>query len=265
MTNLLSFLKRSFILEIKKTIAYPTSFWLIVITFPLYSLIQIVFLESIYSHTGNFAGYTKYEGYILFGTFTMVQTLGYLFFHLRLADLKTLINGGGQESFDVTLIKPIDAQIYATLGRFNFGNIAPCLVAFFVMLYGLSHETHLISLFGIFSYILILIMGTIIFYITFLFFQVLLFWFPDLQVTESIWESFQEFGQYPAGLYQGFGGIILNLVIPITLMASIPVDFILGRGSVYFLFIYIAIILILSLLSRLFWSTAIKKYSSFSS
>jgi ABC-type uncharacterized transport system permease subunit len=93
MSNVITYLKRVFVMELKKTIAYPASFWMVVLTIPLYSIIQIVFLETIYSNTSNFAGYTKYEGYILFGTFSIVQTIGHLFFHLRLADLKGLIRG----------------------------------------------------------------------------------------------------------------------------------------------------------------------------
>lgn len=265
MSSLLRYLKRTWNLEIKKTIAYPASFWLVVITIPLYSVIQIVFLETIYSQTNNFAGYTKYEGYILFGTFTIVQTIGHFFFYNRLSELKGLIRGGAQESFDTALTKPIDAQIFATIGRFNFGNIAPFIISIFIVLYGLRHETHLLSSLDILSYVLVIIMGVSFFYLSLLFMSTFLFWIPELQMTEALWESFMSFGEYPSNLYHGAVGVIFNLVIPITLMASIPVEFLLGRKPPYMLFTYLAIIILLFLLTRQFWNVAIKKYSSFSS
>lgn len=265
MNNILTYLKRVFILELKRTIAYPTSFWIVVFTIPLYSLIQIVFLETIYSQTNNFIGYSKYEGYVLFGTFTIVQTIGHMFLYNRLSELKGLIRGGAQESFDSALTKPIDAQIFTTIGKFNFGNIAPFFVAVFIVLYGLWHEPHLLSILSIFSYILVVIMGIIIFYLSFLFISTFLFWFPELQMTEALWESFLAFGQYPSGLYHGIAGVIFNLVIPITLMASIPVEFLLGKKPPQMFLLYAAMIMVLFLLTRLFWNVATKRYSSFSS
>lgn len=265
MRQLLPYAKRIVILEVKKTIIYPASFWLVAFTIPLYSVIQIVFLETIYSHTTNFAGYTKYEGYMLFGTFTMVQTLGYLFFYNRLAEMKGLIRGDSQESFDMILIKPIDAQILATLGRINFGNIAPFFIAIFVVLYGLIHEPQLLTVLNVIAYLVLVVLGTVIFYLTFLCLSILLFWFPDLQMTEALWDAFYAFGQYPSQLYKGLAGVVLNIIIPITLMASIPIDFLLGRKQLSEIFFYIIIVAILFLLSRIFWNIALKKYSSFSS
>lgn len=265
MNNIFTYLKKTLILELKKTIAYPASFWIVVMTIPLYSVIQIVFLETIYSHTSNFAGYTKYEGYILFGTFTLVQTIGHLFFYNRLAEIKGLIRGGEQESFDTALTKPIDAQIFTTIGRFSFGNIAPFLIVVLIVFYGLYHEHHLLNVLDISSYILVIFMGVMIFYLSLLFVSTFLFWIPELQMTEALWESFMSFGQYPSNLYHGALSVIFNLVIPITLMASVPVEFLFGREPLFMLFIYIAIVILLFLLTRLFWKVAIKKYSSFSS
>ncbi len=265
MKTILIYLRRTLLLELKKTIAYPASFWMVVITIPLYSLIQIAFLETIYSQTSNFIGYSKYEAYILFGTFTLVQAIGHLFLYNRLSDMKDLIRGGGQESFDTALTKPIDTQIYTTIGRFNFGNIAPFIVAIFIIVYGFWHEPHLVTIFDFVSYCLIILMGVLFFYLSLLFISTFLFWNPELQVTEALWEEFLSFGKYPSNLYGGMAGAIFNLIIPITLMASIPVEFLLERKPFYMLIVYFGITILLFLFTRLFWNVAIKKYSSFSS
>lgn len=265
MKNLFRYYKRSFILEVKKTIIYPFSFWIIALIWPLYSVVQIIFLESIYSQTNNFAGYTKYEAYILFGTFTMVQALGHLLFYRRLAEFAYLIKGDSQESFDIALTKPIDAQVFTTSGRFNFGNIVPALTGLAVVVYGLSHQSQLIGITNIFLYIAMIPLGIFMYYIIYSIISIFLFWYPEMQMTENLFFSFQEFGQYPSGLYQGGAGIILNIVIPITLMASVPVDFLLGKLPFYKILIYYAIVAILFLLTRLFWNFSIKRYSSSSS
>ena len=165
MNNLLRYYKRSFILEVKKTIIYPFSFWIIALIWPVYSLFQIIFLETIYSQTNSFVGYSKYEAYVLFGTFTFVQTLGHLFFYRRLTEFAGLIRGNARESFDIALTKPIDAQIFTTTGRFNFGNITAALVGLVVVFYGLSHESHDLDIINFITYSAMIPLGILIYYI----------------------------------------------------------------------------------------------------
>lgn len=264
-TNIYNYFKASYKMDIKKTIAYPTSFWLIVIMIPFYSVIQIVFVEAIYQRTNNFLGYSHYEAYILFGTFRIVQSTGYFFFSIKLQELKHLLRGGGNDNFDNVLMRPIDSQLYATLGKLNLGNISPMIVGVFIVMYGIIQESVTLSPIGILGYILLIVMGTLIMYFTLLFLTTLIFWFEYLHVTEYFWDAWQDFGQYPTKLYQGPLGIIMNIVIPITLMAAIPSDYLLGRLPMYMVGVYGLIIVILFLFTRWFWKRSVKKYSSFSS
>lgn len=262
---MLTYLKRAFVLEVKRTIIYPGSFWVTALTIPLYWLIQIGFLETIYSQTSNFVGYTKYEAYVLFGTFSVVQALGHMLLHPRLIELKSLVGGGSQESFDSSLVKPVDTQVLTTIGRFNFGNIGPLGIGIFVVLFGLSQVPHSIGILDIASYLFFICLGLAFFYLSLLSISTLLFWFPELQVVEALWEEFLSLGQYPTGLYRGSANVVLNIVVPITLMAAIPVEFLFGKISPYAIFMYTGIIISLFVLTRLFWNLAIRKYSGFSS
>ena len=261
MKDAIIYLKRTFVLELKETVAYPASFWMTVLTIPLNVAVQLVFLETIYSQTADFAGYAKYEAYVLFGTFMMVQTMGRVLFFNRLSKLKELIRGDGQESFDLALTKPIDAQVFATLGRFSFGDIVPFLLTIFVVAYGMAHLPQVPDVFHIIAYVFVVSMGVLFYYLLLLFFSTFLFWFPELQMVDSLWWTVSEFGQYPSRLYRGIAGVLLNVVVPITLMASIPVEFLLGRQSFPMLLTYVIITVTLFLLTRLFWQVAIKKYS----
>lgn len=252
-------------LDLKHLIAYPASFWLTSFTIPLYSLLQIVFIETIFAQTNNLLGYTKYQGYILMGTFRIVQSLAYLVFYNRLQEFRHLLRGDGQETFDMALIKPINTLLYTTLGKYNFGNIVTFLVGVLIVNYGLAHETITANTFSLPGYIALILMGVFLVYITFLLLQTLLFWLTDSQVLESLWESYQDFGQYPTRLYQGGFNLLFNFVLPITLMGAIPTDYLLGRLPIYWLGIYGLIILFLFLFAKWFWDVSIKRYSSFSS
>ena len=66
--RLLTYYRLGLIFNLKTTIAYPTSFWFGTVTIPLWALVQILFIETIYGQTDSFLGYTRYENYVLFGT-----------------------------------------------------------------------------------------------------------------------------------------------------------------------------------------------------
>jgi len=263
--ELFAFFKVTLKLDLKHLIAYPSSFWLTALIVPLYSLLQIVFLETIFTQTDNLLGYTKYQGYILLGTFRIVQSTAYLFSYNRLSEFRQLLRGDSQETFDMALIKPINTMLYTTLGKYSIGNIAPAIIGIFIVRYGIIQEGLALNSFNVAGYLIFVLMGVLLVYLTFLMLQTLLFWVSDSQVLESLWESYQDFGQYPARLYQGGFNALFNIVLPVTLMAAIPSDYLLGRLPFYMLIIYGVIMIGLFLFANWFWNLSIKKYSSFSS
>lgn len=263
--KLFGYYKLGFIFDIKANIAYPTTFWFAVTTIPLWVLIQILFIETIYGQTEMFLGYTRYENYVMFGTFKLVQSLASLIFFVRLEDLAEKIRGTSDWSLDMMLLKPIDSQVFATTGKFWFGSISSAAAGIGMVAYGLIHEPHIIGMLAWGTYMIAVLLGVFFLYLLFLFIQTWLFWFEYLQIGESLWFTSHAFGQYPRSLYQGWVGLIFNVVIPITLMASVPVEFLFGKIPIINLGMYIGIVAILFVLTRRFWQYSIKKYSSFSS
>ncbi|MEO6508930.1 MAG: ABC-2 family transporter protein [Patescibacteria group bacterium] len=260
-----NFLKTSFRMDLKRSFAYPISFWFTFITIPFYSVVQIAFVESIFGNTNSFAGYSKYEAYVLFGTFRLIQGLGFFFFYNRLTDLKYLIRGEGEETFDSVLLKPIDSQLNGTVGRYNLGNISSVIVGLGIVVYAVTKGNLEVHLINVLFYFCVVLMGILFMYISFLIVNTFLFWFDLTESMEGLWESTQAFGQYPPSLYHGATGIILNIIIPVTLMAGVPSNILLGKVSILTFFVYLLIISVLFYLSRLFWNYAVRRYSSSSS
>lgn len=263
--KILSYYRLSFVFDLKANLAYPTTFWMTSLSVPLWVLVQALFIETIYGQTENFLGYTKYENYVLFGTYKLVQSIAYFFFYVRLWDLKDKIRGSSDWSLDMMLLKPIDSQLFATTGKFWLGSLSSLFVGVAIIAYGLLQEPHRIHVINLITYLWIVLMGVFLLYFIFLFIQTSIFWLEYMDVGESLWVTFQDFGMYPKHVYQGGLGLFLNILIPITLMGSIPVDFLFGRMPLWAIFSYSLVILILFLLTRMYWLYSIKKYASFSS
>ena len=133
--RLLRYYRLGLIVDLKASIAYPTTFWMASTVIPMWILIQILFIETIYGQTDSFLGYTRYENYVLFGTFKIVQSLAAVFFLNKLEDLTEKIRGPSENSFDVLLLKPMDSQILATTGSFWFGSISSFMAGLGMVLY----------------------------------------------------------------------------------------------------------------------------------
>ncbi len=263
--RILNYYRLNLIFDLKANIAYPTTFWFASLAIPFWVSVQILLIETIYGQTELFLGYTKYENYVLLGTFKLVQSAAAVFFMQQLSELTNKIRGVSGQSLDVMLLKPIDSQLYATTGKYWFGSISAVLAGAGMMAYGLIHEPHLISFSSWVMYGATVLLAVFLLYLLYLFIQTWLFWFEYLQIGLELWFTFQNFGQYPRGLYNGWVSGLFNLVIPITLMAGVPVDFLFGRIPLMTFVMYVGIVAILFVLTRKFWQYSIKKYSSFSS
>lgn len=261
----LNYFKINFVFNLKAEMAYQTMFWFAIVTQPLWAVLQILLIETIYGHTDSFLGYTRFDNYVLFGTFKIVQSLAEGVSMARLNDLAEKIRGTSDLSFDMMLTKPIDSQLYATTGQFWFGSFSSLLAGIGMMLYGLINQNYIIGIGQMIGYLFAMLLGVVLLYIIFLFIQTWLFWFEYLQIGQELWFSTQIFGQYPSAMYTGALNVIWNIVIPITLMASVPVEFLFGKMPLINMLFYVGVVGVLFVLTRKFWQYSIKKYSSFSS
>lgn len=263
--NILRMYRINLRLDWRSLVAYPGTFWIAITTIPLWSLIQVAFIETIYGQVESFLGYTRYENYVLFGTYKIVQSLAVTLFMVNLEELTQRIRGTDMWSFDMMLLKPIDSQIFATMGRVWFGSLAALGVGVGMVVYGLVNGSQSITVINLLLYLVTIGIGIVLFYLIYFFIQTWLFWFEYLQVGETLWFTIQDMGQYPRNLYRGWLGILLNIVVPVTVAASVPADILLGRGSGWGLLTAALSVGVLFYLTRSFWKYSIKKYASVSS
>lgn len=251
--------------DIKAVVAYPASFWMAAFSIPLWALVQIAFIETIYGQTDSLLGYSKYESYLMYGTYKIVQSLAVIVGYVRLWDLGEKIRGMSDWSLDMMLTKPIDSQIYATTGRYWLPSISSLLVGMGMVGYALAKLGYQIAPVNWLLWGAVVVVATVFLYVLYLVIQTSMFWWDYSQVGERLWTSFQDFGKYPRQMYPGVWGYLLNVAVPITLMGSVPVDYLLGRIPITNLLVGVAGVGVLFYLARLFWLRSLREYSSFSS
>jgi ABC-2 type transport system permease protein len=263
--KLLKYYGMSFVYDLKAVIAYPASFWMAAFSIPLWVLVQLVFIETIYGQTETLLGYSKYESYLMYGTYKLIQSLTVVIFYVRLWDLAEKIRGSSDWSLDMMLLKPIDSQIFATTGRFWLPSLSSLLVSIAMIWYSLNKLGPVYELTNWLTYLAVVVIATVFLYVLYLVIQTSMFWLDYTQAGERLWTSFMDFGKYPRQMYPGAWGFLLNIAVPITLMASVPVDYLLGKLPLTNLVTGAGVVAILFGLSRMFWLRSLREYSSFGS
>lgn len=256
---------KSLVYDVKAVIAYPASFWMAAFSIPLWALVQLVFIETIYGQTDALLGYNKYEMYLMYGTYKVVQSVAVIVGYVRLWDLAEKIRGSSDWSLDMMLLKPIDSQIFATTGRYWLPSLSSLLVGMGMVGYSLAQLAYVPTLVNWLLYLGVMAIATVLLYVVYLVIQTTMFWLDYTQAGERLWTSVQDFGKYPRQMYQGGWGFLLNIAVPLTLMGSVPVDYLLGKIPITNLLVGFVGVGVLFCLARLFWQRSLREYASFGS
>ena len=78
----------------------------------------------------------------------------------------------------------------------------------------------------------------------------------------ELYYNMENIGRFPIDAYQGLGTLIYILILPFTAMVTIPSQILLGNYSPIHLAGFLIFAIIVQIISRQGWKTAIKKYSS---
>ncbi len=225
---------------------------------------QMVFLEVLYSHVDTIGGWSKWECVLLVGTHQIIAQVFQAFFYVNLAALPDLIRTG---YLDLMLLLPVDAQFAVSTRKFGMDNIVNALVgvaivALSLFKLGVVPQAHQIVLF-----VACIPFGVAVHYAILFGLATAAFWIVKAQ--GLIYGYFNVFnaGRYPDSIFRGLFKIIFSYIIPVILVANVPAR-VLARGfespwlglaqlAGASLFIFTA--------TRLFWSFALRRYSSASS
>ncbi len=192
-------------------------------------------------------------------SYVIVTGIFYGLFARNFDALSRIIDRG---ELDSILLKPLDSQFQISMMKISFGTFIRVSLGTLLLVWWAHVHNYNIGLFQIVSYISLLTMGITLLYSMWMFCITFLIWYPNLGNLVELLYTFNGFARYPAELIQksGVGG--LYIFFPISLICSIPIKTLLGRGM---LIDTIFITLLgggLLLISRFWWKYALKQYTS---
>jgi len=246
-------------LNIIRELQYRTNFvfgFLIEFT---YSIVNILFYEIIYHNTAYIGSWNKYQALLLVGTFIITSSMYMTTTFSNLSVLPTSILNG---DLDVYLLKPINSKILISYKNFDIGSFLNIFVGIGVVINSLIHLNISLNFIDIVIYFMAIIGGYFLISNSLLILMSLAFWLGRVSEVRDWFGLVVEFGNRPAFIYPKMMQVIFYWILPIFLIANVPIEVLLHKRSIKGVIIFLIIIYAYSLLSSFIYKLGLKKYSS---
>lgn len=225
---------------------------------------QILFVQVMFQYVNNIGDWTKWEVVALIGTHQVIGQIFQAFFYVNLANLPELIRTG---KLDLMLLLPVDAQFAVSTRQFGMDNIVNACVGVGIISFSMVQLGVTPSLLQVCLFAVAVILGVAIHYSVMFTLATMAFWIVRAQGLVYGYFNLFNIGRYPDTVFHGVFRKIFTTAIPVILVANVPARTLLRawENPAPHLFQLLAASAFITIASRIFWRTALRRYSSASS
>lgn len=247
-----------------REMSFKANFLLWMLVEVLWFVGQIVFFSIIFGNVDRIGDWTKWEVVLLIGTHQMISQLFQAFFFVNVAAIPELVRTG---KLDSLLVLPVDSQFAASTKQFGLDSIVNAAVGGVVVGVSLSKLGYVPGLISILLYIVAIGFGIAVHYSIMLSLAAVSFWIVRAQGLVYGYFNFMNIARYPDSIYPWLFKFVFSWIIPVVVVSNVPARILAKSleqpwGLMAKLVIASTVIF---LLSRSFWSFALRRYSSASS
>ncbi|MBI4359120.1 MAG: ABC-2 family transporter protein [Candidatus Nealsonbacteria bacterium] len=227
-----------------------------------WTLLSFVGIELLFGQVSSIAGWPKQEIFLLLIIWTIFHDFLSIFIRPSLRQISHLIRHG---KFDFLLLKPVSLRFLSSVQDFGIDSVSRFCLTSVILVFFLRQMGIEPSLLLWLDFTLLFLSGAIIFYSFFFALAGLNFWFINLFNLDDLHSRLIDAGRFPIDIFRGRAKTFFTYLLPIAFIAFFPAQILLGRiGSEWV--VYGAVMAsVFFIASQLFWSLALRSYSSASS
>lgn len=215
-------------------------------------------LALIFDQTNALGDWTRPQLLAVLGVFTMVG--GIIGFGIE-PNMGRIMADVREGTFDYVLTKPVDSQLLVSVREFRLWKLTDVVVGAAVLSWAVVVDERNFSVGDGFSFIVSLVVGSIMVYCVWLLLTTGAFWFVRMEMLQELFTGVYRAGQYPVGIYPGWLRAGLTFLIPIGFAVTVPSEALTGRLTPTRLTVAVAFLIFLVSLTRLIWRLGVKNYS----
>jgi len=244
-------------------IEYRSNFFIVVSMETLWLFAKGLFLVIMYQSDLVIQGISPDGMLLLVGTYSIMTGIFNVFFLPNFYSISDKIRNG---TLDLLITKPISLQFLLTFRTTEFIIPLPTVIIGLVMVIVAWVRLPIpLDVANIGGFVFYTGIGVLACYVIFLLPQLFSFWFVKFDMAIMFSEALWELNSVPLTVYNKWIQRIGLYVVPIFLVANLPVMFVLGKLSLYSAVLPILVLICLFFLLRIVWRIAIKNYTGASS
>lgn len=222
-----------------------------------FTFVSVLLLTS---RVNSVYGWTRSEILILSASYNIVIGLFHIFFSRNFERFSTVIHYGFLDSI---LLKPMDSQFLLSFWLVNYIGFFRILVGGIGILIYLIYISHIVITFaGIIGFVLFMILGVITLYSIWYIFSTVIIWQSRLSNIIGLLYELNGVTRYPQEFYKGVSTALYILVLPLSLVVTIPVKALIHKLTLIESIQIICLGGALLFISRRFWKFALRFYTS---
>lgn len=229
------------------------------ITTVAWLIYYLFFIQIIYSHTNQVAGWTKGQMLILAGSFSFCWGLMNALFTPNLSMLPEYIQRG---TFDLTLTKPVDSQFLASSRMVNLAEFSRAFMSLLVVAYGVRMDHTELSFSNVCIYLALMGCSTMIILGIDSLIMTLSFWLVRIRNLDAAFWSISAMARWPVDIFEKFVRNLLTFFFPLAFIATVPARGLTNTLQLWMLPLAMLFALVLMAASRMLWLKATRDYTS---
>ena len=250
--------------SLQEELAYRANFWLSLLHSLLNLTTGILGIAVLVGQVRTVHGWNFASTLTLLGVYLILSALRGICIGPSLEALAGLGGEVWDGRFDFTLLRPLNAQLFASIRYWRLFALVDLLLGVGVVVIGIVQLRQSLTWLQVASFLLTLGTAILLLYAVLLAFTGLIFWSPGFLFT-WVFNGLFQLARYPIGLYPGWLGFVLTWIVPVGIMTTVPAQAIGGSLSLGMLCGSVLLVLLLTGAASYLFQMGLRRYSSASS
>ena len=224
-----------------------------------WTIFQLIWIFLLTNRVTSSYGWSRDELTLFTLGFLFVTGFFHMFFSHNFEDMANIVNKGELDGY---LLRPVDSAFLLTTLRIRISNFARIIIGGGLITWWVAAHHIEISMGSIVTFSLLMVAGVTLLYAIWMLFCTFLIWYPNLNNLPDFLFSFNNLMRYPTEMFQNAHNIILTFFLPLMLIVTTPIRFLINKPSYPNAILLILFSIVLFVASRIFWQFALRSYTS---
>lgn len=238
---------------------YRADFWFWTGISVMWTVFNYFFFGLILHVSGGIGSWSQWEVYLFLSVFTIIDSFTWSVMYVNMWHYTNSVFTG---KLSHLLLKPVDLQFLLMTQKNSYNNVPRFLLGVVGIVYSLKQLNLSLNLGDILLASLALFGGMMIIYNLWFMMATVSFWVERLNNINDIVPGFRRIWQFPQEAYLHAGPVVSGLLVPITIVTTIPSEVLLGRAHISSWVLLIFLTGATTWMARLLLSYSVARYSA---